>query len=104
MTTITYAAKAFIRPKYETADDLMKGIVRPVLVTGSDDYWTKDGYVHVANATVTLDRLDDKTIHKKQLDGLSVALAAVRADNQRRENAILDQISKLQAIGYTEPA
>lgn len=96
----TYAAKAFINPKHETPDDLMKGTVRPVLVTGRDDYWVKDGYVHVANASVTLERLDDKTIHKQQLEGLSVALAAVRADNQRRENAILDQISKLQAIGY----
>lgn len=100
MTTITYKAKAFIQPKYETPDDLMKGTVRPVLVTGSTDYWTKDGYVHVANATVTLDRLDDKTIHEQQLAGLQVALVAVRAENQKRENAILDQISKLTSIAY----
>ncbi len=99
-----YTAKAFINPKYETPEDLMKGIARPVLVTGSDDYWIKDGYVHVANATVTLERLDDKTIRKQQLAGLTVALAAVRADNQKRENAILDQISKLSAIGYEVPA
>lgn len=39
-----------------------------------------------------------------KLAALKDQLQAVRAENQQRENAILDQISKLQAIDYTGDA
>jgi hypothetical protein len=38
------------------------------------------------------------------LAGLKQQLEKVRADNHMRENAILDRISKLQAIEYVEEA
>lgn len=57
--------------------------------------------VGVAAITVTLHPKDD--IVAKQLDGLNAQLQKVRAENQQRENAILDQISKLQAITYEAP-
>jgi hypothetical protein len=37
-----------------------------------------------------------------QLEALKAELQKVRAENQQRENAILDRISKLTAIEYTE--
>ena len=98
----TYTAKAFISG-YETVDGFKDGRVIPVLTTGDGSFWTKDGYVEVGEATVTVKLFDGKTVHKKRLDSLHATLEEVRADNQRRENAILDQISKLQALTY-EPA
>jgi macrodomain Ter protein organizer (MatP/YcbG family) len=55
--------------------------------------------VGVAAITVTLHPKDD--IVAKELDGLNAQLQKVRADNQQRENAILDRISKLQALEWT---
>ena len=46
--------------------------------------------------TVTLHSRD--TVVEKELAGLKQQLEKVRADNHMRENAILDRISKLQAI------
>jgi macrodomain Ter protein organizer (MatP/YcbG family) len=57
--------------------------------------------VGVAAITVTLHPKDD--IVAKELDGLNAQLQKVRAENQQRENAILDRISKLQAITYEAP-
>ena len=41
---------------------------------------------------------DDFDPRPKVLDRLNEQLQTVRAENQQRENAILDQISKLQAL------
>jgi hypothetical protein len=57
--------------------------------------------VGVAAITVTLHPKDD--IVSKELEGLNAQLQKVRADNMMRENAILDRISKLQAITYEAP-
>lgn len=38
-----------------------------------------------------------------KLESLQAKLQTVRAENQQRENAILDKISKLTAISYDEP-
>lgn len=100
----TYKAKTFINPRYESIEGLMAGRVQPVITTGDGAYWHGEGYVHVGEATVTVDLFSEKEIHAKQLDGLNTQLAVVRAENQRRENAILDQISKLQALTYSEAA
>jgi hypothetical protein len=62
------------------------------------DEWTEVG---IAEITVTFYPHD--TVVAKELDGLNAQLQKVRADNQQRENAILDRISKLQAITYEAP-
>jgi hypothetical protein len=58
--------------------------------------------VGIAEITVTLHPRD--TVVEKELAGLKQQLEKVRADNHMRENAILDRISKLQAIEYVEEA
>jgi hypothetical protein len=42
-----------------------------------------------------------ETVVAKELDGLNTQLQKIRAENQQRENAILDRISKLQALEWT---
>lgn len=58
--------------------------------------WTEVG---VAEITVTFHPRD--IVVAKELDGLNAQLEKVRAENHIRENAILDRISKLQALEYT---
>jgi hypothetical protein len=61
--------------------------------------WTEVG---TAEVTVTFHPRD--TVVAKELEGLKAQLKRVRADNHLRENAILDRISKLQAITYVSEA
>jgi len=56
------------------------------------------GWVCVGTAQITVEIMPDATLHNRQLETLQAELQSVRAENQRRENAILDRISKLQAI------
>lgn len=100
----TYTAKAFIDGKYESVEAFKADRCTPLLTQGDGSYWVKEGHVHIGDATVTVDLFDEKTIHSKQLDGLNAQLQSVRAENQKRENAILDQISKLQALTFVEAA
>ena len=58
------------------------------------------GWVHVGNAVFTVMLFDESILHGKQLEALKAELQSVRADNQRKENAILDRISKLQALTF----
>jgi hypothetical protein len=67
-------------------------------MTGQQD-WTEVG---TAEVTVTFYPRD--TVAEKELEGLQAQLQEVRAENQMRENAILDRISKLQAITYVSEA
>lgn len=66
---------------------------------GSFEEWAEVG---VATITVTLHPRDE--LVAKELEGLNAQLQKVRADNAMRENAILDRISKLQAIEYSGDA
>lgn len=63
-------------------------------MSGSAD-WTEVG---IAEITVTFYARD--TLVAKELEGLNTQLQKVRAENHWRENAILDRISKLQALEY----
>jgi hypothetical protein len=54
----------------------------------------------IGTAVVTVTLFPKATIHTQELATLNKALQAVRAENHVRENAILDRISKLSAIGY----
>lgn len=64
-------------------------------MSGTED-WTEVGI-----ATITVTFYPQEDIVAKELEGLNAQLQKVRADNAMRENAILDRISKLQALEYT---
>jgi hypothetical protein len=100
----TYTAKAFINPEYESIERVKAGRSIPLLTTGEGDYFKGEGYVFIGEATVTIDLLDPNAIHENHLDALNAKLQVTRAENQKRENAVLDQISKLQALTFVEAA
>lgn len=96
---ITYQAKAMTLVEYANNEPDSESIPT---IRGNDElgYYLKDGWVVIGNATVTVDYLEPTDIAAQQMDALKAKLQSVRAENQQRENAILDQISKLQAISY----
>ena len=59
-----------------------------------------EGWAEVGVATITVTFHPREELVAKELEGLNTQLQKVRAENQQRENAILDRISKLQAITY----
>jgi hypothetical protein len=63
-----------------------------------------EGWAEVGAAEITVTFFPRDTVVAKELDGLKQQLEKVRAENHMRENAILDRISKLQAITYTPEA
>lgn len=63
-------------------------------MTGISD-WVKVGTAHI-----TVELLDAKEIQNEQLASLQAQLQKERADSQVRQNAILDAISKLQALEW----
>jgi hypothetical protein len=63
---------------------------------------TNSGWVEVGYADVAVVLIDENEAAAKELEVLRQQLKEVRAENQQRENAILDRISKLQAIEYVE--
>ena len=63
----------------------------------TDSGWTKVGIAHIS-----IELLDVKDIQHEQLAALQAQLQKERADSQVRQNLILEQISKLQAIEYVE--
>ncbi len=101
----TYTAKAFINPDWrESVETVLAGKCTPSLTTGDGEYYKGEGYVCIGEATVTIDVIDPNAFHAQHLDTLNAKLQATRAENQKRENAILDQISKLQALTFVEAA
>ena len=98
---ITYTAYAYFDPRYNSLDQILKGHRMPSLTSiepGSGGYMELEGYVHIGTATVTLEIHSQDKIVAGQIKALNVQLQAVRAESQKKENAILLQISKLQAL------
>jgi len=58
-------------------------------------------WVLVGTAEVTVSMLPEKEIISKQLDSLEEELRLHRVESQKKENHILDSISKLQSIGFS---
>ena len=56
--------------------------------------------MQIGTAVVTVTLFPKEERHAKELSSLNAKLQEVRAENQQRENAILDQISKLQALTH----
>lgn len=65
------------------------------------DMSDSEGWAEVGTATITVTFHPREEVVAKELEGLNAQLQKVRADNAMRENAILDRISKLQALEYT---
>ena len=98
---VTYKASAYMNMKYQTLQSLVDGLTTPMLSdVGGSRYFELEGYARIGTATVTVELHSENEIAASQLEALQKQLQAVRAENQQRENAILDQISKLQALTF----
>lgn len=107
--TATGTLRAYITSKWDSIDDILdlvsKGKASQALSTmgfAAHDM-TESGWNEVGIAEVTITFHPIETVAAKELEALKKQLEKVRAENHVRENAILDRISKLQAITY-EPS
>jgi hypothetical protein len=91
---VTFNAFAY---KYDWHDmaDIESGDQMPSIWDFEDETTTKIG-----TAVVTVTLFPKAEIHTQELAILNEKLQAVRAENHVRENAILDRISKITAIGH----
>lgn len=77
-----------------------KGTLAANLLHSTPHDMTEHGWIKVGTAHITVELLDPKDIQNEQLAALQAQLQKERADSQMRQNAILDQISKLQALEW----
>lgn len=74
------------------------------MVYTNHDMTSQEGWTEVGTAEITVTFHPREDLQAKELAGLHAQLQKVRAENQQRENYILDRISQLQAIEYVEAA
>lgn len=97
MTKVTYEAFAYMS-KYDTMEGVMSGKDQPALLQTKSDYFAKEGYTFIGAATVTVEMESPDAIVQGQIEALNAELQKERAESQQRQNAILDQISKLSCL------
>ena len=101
---ITATIPAWINLEYSALDRMQRNIEEGFFseAVGEPSYYVRQltGYTQIGTAEITLELFPQEVIDGNQLGALKQELHKVRAENQARENAILDRISKLQAIGY----
>lgn len=96
----TIKAFVYINP-WTTVDSLKSGKQTPVLsLGGRSEYYESEDYSLIGEADVNIEFYDADTIREQQLEALKGALQRERAATEVRQNAILESISKLQAIEY----
>ena len=100
---VQFKAKAYLS-SYRDITEAANGSHMPMIWHGdSGGYFEKQGYTLIGTAEVTIElHTEDQIMTAKLVEALQAQLQTVRAENQQRENAILDEISKLTAISYDE--
>jgi hypothetical protein len=106
--TITGTTKAWTTSQWRNIDHILHLVkegdfdeAASALGYIKDDMSNMEGWAEIGVATITVTFHPRDELVAKELDGLNTQLQKVRADNQQRENAILDRISKLQALEHT---
>lgn len=98
---IKFKGKAYL-PEYMSMDQVLKGSAFPYITDFEGGaYFEKDGRPMIGEVTVILTPNSHDKIVQSQIDALNKQLQEERAESQRRQNAILDKISKLQALEFT---
>ena len=98
---VQFAAKAYLS-SYHDITEVANGSHMPMICHGDSSYFKEQGFAPIGTATVTIELHTNDQIMAAKIEALQAQLQTVRAENQQRENAILDKISKLQAISYDE--
>lgn len=99
---VQFKAKAYLS-SYIDITEVANGSYMPMITNADIGYFEQQGYSLIGTATVTIELHTNDQVVAAKLESLQAKLQTVRAENQRRENAILDKISKLTAISYDEP-
>ena len=88
-------------PRWTHPEQIIKGEAIPTMsINQRSDYFESEGYTLIGRATVTVALYSEDKMREQQLEALKGALQRERAATEVRQNAILDSISKLQAIEY----
>lgn len=98
---VEFKAKAYL-PSYTSLESVLKGVSLP-MITACDEgsYFEKEGYPLIGDVTLIVTMHSRDKIVQAQIESLNAQLQSERAESQRRQNAILDKISKLQALEFT---
>ena len=100
---VQFTTKAYLAG-YQDISEVANGSHMPHICTeDKSGYFEHHGYSLIGTATVTIELHTNDQITAAKLEALQAQLQTVRAENQQRENAILDEISKLTAISHDEP-
>ena len=100
MSKIVFEAFAYL-PKYVDLTEVQTGEQIPSISQKEHDSWyAKEGYPMIGSVTITLSLYSNDKIVQGQIEALNTELQKERADSQVRQNAILNQISKLQALTF----
>lgn len=87
----------------DTADELQrvaKGESLPHITEGRSSYLEAEGYPMIGKATVIIELLKPEEITGRQVQALRVQLEKMRAEHQRAQNALIDNISKLECLTF----
>lgn len=97
---VTYQAQAYL-PNYSTIEAVASGLNMPMIAVGGD-YFESQGYPNIGTVEVTITLHSEDQIVAGQIAALQTQLDRQRADAYMAERAILDRISKLQALTFVE--
>jgi len=99
-------SKVWITSRWLSPSDVLEkdgqGICDTSGVMLANHDMSASGWVYIGEANVAFKLIDRKKMLEQKLVSLKAVLEKDRADTQMRHNAILDQISKLEAIGYEQ--
>lgn len=100
---VEFRAKAYL-PNYVSMESVLRGESLPAISDlEGGSYFEKEGYPLIGEVTLTITMHSHDKIVQSQIEALNKQLQSERAESQRRQNAILDKIGKLQALTF-EPA
>ena len=99
---VEFQGKAYLQ-KYTPISAVMNDNEMPMISQGRSKYFEGEGYPCIGDVTIVIDVFTEDKILADQVAALQSELQTVRAESQVRENRILDQISKLQALTYEAP-
>lgn len=98
---VEFKAKAYL-PTYVSMESVLRGESLPAISDpDGGQYFEKEGYPLIGEVTLIVTMHSRDKIVQAQIDSLNKQLQVERAESQRRQNAILDKISKLQALEFT---
>lgn len=102
MTTITYTAHAYAC-EWQDVDAIISGKDTPMLTHSGPEHLSESD-LYLGTCTVSIDLAPKEEIATAQMARLRALLENLRAESQKRENAIIDRINKLQALTYESEA